>query len=51
MIDIITFRGTGEPRNSDGTPVGMLHDVTKLLDTGKFSCFEPDWPASVGPAP
>ncbi|MGV9721150.1 hypothetical protein [Nocardia beijingensis] len=51
MIDIITLRGTGEPRNSDGTPAGMLHDVAKLLDTGKFSCFEPDWPASVGPVP
>ncbi|WP_063017859.1 hypothetical protein [Nocardia niwae] len=51
MIDIITLRGTGEPRNSDGTPAGMLHDVTKLLDTSRFSCFEPDWPASVGPVP
>ncbi|MTE15111.1 hypothetical protein [Nocardia aurantiaca] len=51
MIDIITLRGTGEQRNSDGTPAGMLRDVTKLLDTDKFGCFEPDWPASVGPDP
>ncbi|MGW4249284.1 hypothetical protein [Nocardia sp. NPDC004722] len=51
MIDIITLRGTGEARNDDGTPAGMLHDVTKLLDTEKFSCFEPDWPASIGPDP
>ncbi|MFF0612714.1 hypothetical protein ACFYUD_29020 [Nocardia tengchongensis] len=51
MIDIITLRGTGEQRNSDGTPAGMLHDVTKLLDTHKFSSFEPDWPASIGPVP
>ncbi len=51
MIDVITFRGNGEPRNSDGTPAGMLHDVTKLLDPARFTCFEPDWPASVGPAP
>ena len=51
MIDIITLRGTGEPRNSDGTPAGMLGDVTKLLDPARFRCFEPDWPASVGPSP
>ncbi|MGW4532706.1 hypothetical protein ACWEOI_17305 [Nocardia sp. NPDC004340] len=51
MIDIITLRGTGEQRNSDGTPAGMLHDVTKLLDTSKFSAFEPDWPAEIGPVP
>ncbi|MEU2032025.1 hypothetical protein [Nocardia amamiensis] len=51
MIDIVTLRGTGEPRNSDGTPAGMLHEVAKLLDTDKFSCFEPEWPASVGPVP
>ncbi|WP_327118564.1 hypothetical protein OHB12_10700 [Nocardia sp. NBC_01730] len=51
MIDIITFRGTGEPRNHDGAPAGMLHYVTTLLDTDRFSSFEPDWPASVGPAP
>ncbi|WP_067713596.1 hypothetical protein [Nocardia yamanashiensis] len=51
MIDIITLRGTGEQRNTDGTPAGMLHDVAKLLDTDKFSCFEPDWPASIGPVP
>ncbi|WP_327145760.1 hypothetical protein [Nocardia sp. NBC_01327] len=51
MIDIITLRGTGEQRNSDGTPAGMLHDVTKLLDPVRFSWFEPDWPASIGPDP
>ncbi|MEV0292259.1 hypothetical protein [Nocardia sp. NPDC050710] len=51
MIDIITLRGTGEPRNANGTPAGMLHDVTKLLDTKRFAAFEPDWPASVGPSP
>ncbi|MEC3918046.1 hypothetical protein [Nocardia sp. CDC160] len=51
MIDIITLRGTGEQRTADGTPAGMLHDVTKLLDTDKFRCFEPDWPASIGPDP
>ncbi|MGV9820687.1 hypothetical protein [Nocardia xishanensis] len=51
MIDIITLRGTGEPRNADGAPAGMLRDVTKLLDPAKFTAFEPDWPASVGPAP
>ncbi|WP_435590277.1 hypothetical protein [Nocardia sp. bgisy118] len=51
MIDIITLRGTGEPRNADGAPAGMLRDVTKLLDPEKFTAFEPNWPASVGPAP
>ncbi|AFU03467.1 hypothetical protein [Nocardia brasiliensis] len=51
MIDIITLRGTGEPRNPDGTPAGMLYAVTALLDTARFSAFEPDWPASVGPSP
>ncbi|MFD0360941.1 hypothetical protein ACFQZZ_05700 [Nocardia sp. GCM10030253] len=51
MIDIITLRGTGEPRNTDGTPTGMLRDVTKLLDPDRFTSFEPDWPASVGPTP
>ncbi|WP_431955520.1 hypothetical protein [Nocardia lijiangensis] len=51
MIDIITLRGTGEPRNANGVPAGMLRDVTKLLDPGKFTAFEPNWPASVGPAP
>ncbi|MFI6047617.1 hypothetical protein ACIA8C_38790 [Nocardia sp. NPDC051321] len=51
MIDIITLRGTGESRNPDGAPAGMLHDVTKLLDTERFSFFEPNWPASVGPDP
>ncbi|MEU7764738.1 hypothetical protein AB0B25_06410 [Nocardia sp. NPDC049190] len=51
MIDIITLRGTGEPRNPDGTPAGILHEVTTLLDTDRFSAFEPDWPAAVGPAP
>lgn len=51
MIDIITLRGTGEQRNTDGTPAGMLHDVAKLLDTHKFTCFEPDWPAAIGPDP
>ncbi|GAB2516075.1 hypothetical protein [Nocardia heshunensis] len=51
MIDIITLRGTGEARNDNGTPAGMLHDVAKLLDTDKFTCFEPDWPASIGPDP
>ncbi|MRH87483.1 hypothetical protein GFY24_08435 [Nocardia sp. SYP-A9097] len=51
MIDIITLRGTGERRNTDGTPAGMLHDVAKLLDPAKFTCFEPDWPASIGPEP
>ncbi|PXX59106.1 hypothetical protein DFR70_11223 [Nocardia tenerifensis] len=51
MIDIITFRGTGEPRNSNGTPMGMLHDVTRLLDPERFSSFEPNWPAAIGPVP
>ena len=51
MIDIITLRGTGEPRNADGTPAGMLASVTDLLPTSSFSFFEPDWPASVGPDP
>lgn len=51
MIDIITLRGTGEPRNPDGAPTGMLRAITALLNTEKFSFFEPDWPASVGPAP
>lgn len=51
MIDIITLRGTGEGRNSDGTAAGMLQDVTKLLDWEKFSWFEPDWPAAIGPEP
>ncbi|MBH0774822.1 hypothetical protein [Nocardia bovistercoris] len=51
MIDIITLRGTGEPRNSDGKPAGMLRDVTKLLDPMRFTAFEPNWPASVGPTP
>lgn len=51
MIDIITLRGTGEPRNSDGKPAGMLRAVTDLLDPTRFSAFEPDWPASVGPSP
>ncbi|GAB4585417.1 hypothetical protein [Nocardia sp. IFM 10818] len=51
MIDVITLRGTGESRNANGTPAGMLADITKLLDTEKFSCFEPDWPASIGPTP
>ncbi|TQM32120.1 hypothetical protein [Nocardia bhagyanarayanae] len=51
MIDIITLRGTGEPRNPDGAPAGMLRDVTKLLDPEKFTAFEPNWPASVGPTP
>lgn len=51
MIDIVTLRGTGEPRNANGTPTGMLHDVTKLLDADRFTCFEPDWPASIGPTP
>ncbi|MEV6769139.1 hypothetical protein AB0N05_10990 [Nocardia sp. NPDC051030] len=51
MIDIVTLRGTGEQRNSDGTPAGMLRDVAKLLDTDKFNLWEPDWPASIGPTP
>lgn len=51
MIDIITLRGTGETRNANGTPAGMLHDVAKLLDPDRFTCFEPDWPASIGPVP
>ncbi|MFF2550873.1 hypothetical protein ACFVUS_07715 [Nocardia sp. NPDC058058] len=51
MIDVITLRGTGEQRSTDGTPAGMLHDVAKLLDPAKFDCFEPDWPASIGPEP
>ncbi|MGA4787599.1 hypothetical protein [Nocardia sp. AB354] len=51
MIDIITLRGTGEPRNADGSPAGMLAAVTDLLSTDSFSFFEPDWPASVGPDP
>ncbi|RDI55655.1 hypothetical protein [Nocardia mexicana] len=51
MIDIITLRGTGEQRNPDGAPAGMLRDVTRLLDPARFSAFEPDWPASVGPTP
>ncbi|MFI9502962.1 hypothetical protein [Nocardia sp. NPDC052566] len=51
MIDIITLRGTGETRNSNGTPAGMLRDVTKLLDPDRFTAFEPDWPASIGPTP
>ncbi|WP_067564889.1 hypothetical protein [Nocardia acidivorans] len=51
MIDIITLRGTGEQRNTDGTPAGMLHDVAKLLDPAKFTAFEPDWPAAIGPDP
>ncbi|WP_054812999.1 hypothetical protein [Nocardia arizonensis] len=51
MIDIITFRGTGEPRNADGTPGGILSDVTRLIDRDRFTIFEPNWPASVGPTP
>ncbi|WP_225727503.1 MULTISPECIES: hypothetical protein [unclassified Nocardia] len=51
MIDIITLRGTGEPRNPNGTPTGMLQDVAKLLDPDSFHCFEPDWPASIGATP
>ncbi|MCM6775562.1 hypothetical protein NDR87_15200 [Nocardia sp. CDC159] len=51
MIDIITFRGTGEVRNPDGTASGMLQAVTGLLDPRYFSWFEPDWPASIGPVP
>ncbi|MBF6089752.1 hypothetical protein IU438_25300 [Nocardia cyriacigeorgica] len=51
MIDIITLRGTGEPRDPGGAPTGMLRDITKLLDPQRFRCFEPDWPASVGPSP
>ncbi|AHH18699.1 hypothetical protein NONO_c39150 [Nocardia nova SH22a] len=51
MIDIITLRGTGETRNADGSPAGLLAAVTDLLPTGSFSFFEPDWPASVGPDP
>jgi hypothetical protein len=51
MIDVITFRGTGEARNPDGRPAGMLYEVTKLLDPDRFTCFEPNWPASVGPEP
>jgi hypothetical protein len=51
MIDIITLRGTGETRNADGAPAGMLASVTDLLPTSSFSFFEPDWPASVGPDP
>lgn len=51
MIDIITLRATGEPRNTDGSPAGMLASVTDLLPTSSFSFFEPDWPASVGPDP
>ncbi|WP_067904987.1 hypothetical protein [Nocardia vaccinii] len=51
MIDIITLRGTGETRNADGSPTGMLASITDLLPTSSFSFFEPDWPASVGPDP
>ncbi|WP_227981338.1 hypothetical protein [Nocardia spumae] len=51
MIDIITLRGTGETRNADGAPAGMLAAVTDLLPTDSFSFFEPEWPASVGPDP
>lgn len=51
VIDIVTCRGTGEPGNSDETPAGMPHDVTKPLDPGRLACFEPDRPASVGSAP
>lgn len=51
MIDIITLRGTGETRNADGSPAGLLAAVTDLLPADSFGCFEPDWPASVGPDP
>ena len=49
MIDVITFRGTGEHRRADGKPAGMLAAVTELLDTRRFRCHEPAWPATIGP--
>ncbi|ATL68398.1 hypothetical protein [Nocardia terpenica] len=51
MIDVITFRGVGEPRDADGDPAGMQQAVTDLLDPRFFHGFEPDWPASIGPDP
>ncbi|MFI5775689.1 hypothetical protein [Nocardia sp. NPDC051570] len=51
MIDVITFRGTNETRNPDGSPAGMLAAIADLLDPGSFRCFEPVWPASIGPDP
>lgn len=51
MIDVITLRGTGEPRDPSGSPTGMLREVTRLLDPQRFRCYEPDWPASIGPVP
>lgn len=48
MIDVFTFRGTGEPQDPAGRPT-MLHDVTKLLEPAKYTCREPIWPATIGP--
>lgn len=50
MIDVFTFRGTGEPRSGDGIPSGMLADITGRLDVRRFRCREPEWPAVIGPA-
>lgn len=50
MIDVVTFRGTGEPRQPNGNPSGMLAEITRRLDPQHFRCHEPDWPAVIGPA-
>lgn len=49
MYDIITFRGTGEPRGSRGVPTGMVAEITRNLDPSKFRCTEPIWPAQISP--
>lgn len=53
-IDIITFRGTGEPRLAGGTPTGMLANISDpIMESDQaeyFSFFEPEWEAHVGPA-
>lgn len=53
MIDILTFRGTGEPRVEGGETLGMLRNIAQpILDSPhslEFSFFEPNWDAVVGP--
>lgn len=53
-IDILTFRGTGEPRLAGGQTQGMLANISDpILESAvadQFTFFEPNWEAHVGPA-
>ncbi|PBC38542.1 PE-PPE domain-containing protein [Rhodococcus sp. ACS1] len=49
MIDVLTIPGTGEPGSPNGRPVGMIKNVTDLLPSNLFDCYQLDYPRSYGP--